>query len=92
MSTESVRLTVRLQPRSSRDEVVDWNDESALRVRVKAAPVKGAANEDLIQLLAKSLGVHKRDISLVAGATGRNKIVEIVGLSADDLRSRLTRL
>ncbi len=92
MSTESVRLTVRLQPRSSRDEVIDWNDEGALRVRVKAAPVKGAANEALIQLLAKTLGVPKRDICLVAGATGRNKIVEIIGLTADDLKSRLTHL
>lgn len=89
MPDGAVRITVRLQPRASRDEVVGWNDEGALRVRVKAAPVDGAANNALVQLLAKYLGVPRRDIKLISGATGRNKIVEIVGLTTDDLRNRL---
>ena len=57
--------------------MVGWNDEGALRVRVKAPPVDGAANAALIQLLAKRLGVAKSAITLITGATARNKIIEV---------------
>lgn len=75
------RISVRLQPRASRDEVLGWNDAGALRVRVKAPPVDGAANAALVNILAKQLGVAKSRVSLVSGATARNKIVEIEGVS-----------
>lgn len=75
------RITVRLQPRASRDEILGWNDEGTLRVRVMAPPVGGAANAALIRLLAKRLGVAKSNISLVSGVTARNKIVEIEGVT-----------
>jgi len=89
------RITVRLQPRASRDEVLGWqagqtsNDVDVLRVRVKAAPVDGAANAALIQLLAKHLGVPKSRVLLVSGAPARNKILEIEGVTAAELKSRL---
>jgi uncharacterized protein YggU (UPF0235/DUF167 family) len=72
-------------------EVVSSNEALVLRVRVKAAPVVGAANAALIQLLSKQLGLSKSKISLVAGATSRNKIVEIQDLSSSDIKSRLSR-
>jgi len=83
------RITIRLQPRASRDEIIGWNDERVLRVRVKAPPVDGAANTALVQLLAKSVGVPKSKVTLIAGATARNKVVEIDGLSSDELKKRL---
>ncbi|MDP6666771.1 MAG: DUF167 domain-containing protein [Dehalococcoidia bacterium] len=79
------RISIRLQPRASRDEVSGWNDEGALRVRVKAPPVDGAANTALIQLLAKRLGIARSNVSLVSGASSRSKTVEITGVSDDDL-------
>ena len=107
MPDKPARITVRLQPRASRDEVLDWQEvlgetgigtgstgkkcALALRVRVKAAPVDAAANAALIQLLAKQLGLSKSKISLVAGATSRNKIIEILELSPDEIKSRLSR-
>jgi uncharacterized protein YggU (UPF0235/DUF167 family) len=101
MPEKPARITVRLQPRASRDEVLGWqevpgevvssNEALVLRVRVKAAPVVGAANAALIQLLSKQLGLSKSKISLVAGATSRNKIVEIQDLSSSDIKSRLSR-
>jgi len=81
---------VRLQPRASRDEVLGWNEEGALRVRVKAPPVDGTANVALVQLLAKTIGVAKGKIMLVSGATARNKIIEIEGLTGEELKKRLT--
>jgi uncharacterized protein (TIGR00251 family) len=86
----SARITVRLQPRASRDEVLGWNEEGVLRVRVKAPPVDGAANVALVQLLAKVIGVSKGKITLVSGATARNKIVEIQGVTNEELKKRLT--
>lgn len=70
--------------------MVGWNDEGALRVRVKAPPVDGAANAALIQLLAKRLGVAKSAITLITGATARNKIIEVDGISDGELRRRLS--
>ncbi len=87
--TRKTRISVRLQPRASRDELLGWNEEGTLRVRVKAPPVDGAANAALIQLLAKRLGVAKNRVTLIAGATARNKIVEIEGVSEKELRNRL---
>jgi uncharacterized protein (TIGR00251 family) len=92
MSVGSVKITVRLQPRASRDEVLGWNEEGALRVRVKAPPVDGAANAALIVLLAKKLGVSKGKVMLISGATARNKIVEIKGVSIAELKTHFKRL
>lgn len=87
--TRKTKISVRLQPRASRDELLGWNEEGTLRVRVKAPPVDGAANAALIQLLAKRLGVAKNRVTLIAGATARNKVVEIEGVTDEELRKEL---
>ena len=84
------RISVRLQPRASRDELLGWNEEGALRVRVMAPPVGGAADAALIRLLARRLGVAKSRVSLISGTTARNKIVEIDGVTDAALR-KVTR-
>ena len=89
MTSITSRITVRLQPRASRDEILGLNEEGSLRARVKAPPVDGAANEALVQLLAKTLGIRKGSFTLVSGATARNKIIEVEGLTAVELRTRL---
>jgi uncharacterized protein (TIGR00251 family) len=82
-----VRINVRVIPRSSKN-VVEWED-GGLKVHLTAPPVDGAANAALIVLLARSLAVHKRDIQIVKGATGRSKIVEIKGISAETVERRV---
>lgn len=89
MSNGRARITIFIQPRASRDEILWLNEEGVLRVRVKAPPVDGAANEALVQLVAKKLGVRKDSVSLVSGATARNKVIEVEGLTSDELRSGL---
>ena len=84
--TRKSRIAVRLQPRASKDELIGWNEENVLRARVTAAPVGGAANAALIQLLAKRLGIAKSKISLISGATARNKVLEVEGVAEDELR------
>ena len=64
-------------------------DGDLLVVRVTAAPVDGAANEALVRVLAKALGLPRRDVVIVSGATSRTKIVEVAGLDVTEVRRRL---
>ncbi len=61
-----------------------------LKVRVRAQPVDGAANAALLALLAKALAVPRRDVNLARGSQSRLKMVEIEGLSDEDVRERLS--
>jgi uncharacterized protein YggU (UPF0235/DUF167 family) len=78
-----VTLVVRLTPRGGRDAIdgIERRDDGqcVLRVRVRAAPTEGEANDALITLLARTLGVPPRAVSLVAGATSRTKRIAIAG-------------
>lgn len=75
-----VRFGVHVQPRASRTELAGVHG-TALKVRLHAPPVEGAANEELVKFLAKSLGVARRAVRIVSGQTSRSKVVEIEGVS-----------
>jgi uncharacterized protein YggU (UPF0235/DUF167 family) len=60
----------------------------ALKVKLNAAPVDGAANDELVDLLAEWLGVAPRAVTIVQGAAARSKLVEVAGISADQVRRR----
>lgn len=83
-----VRFSVHVQPRASRSEVTGVHN-GALRVRVQAPPVDGAANEELVALLAGSLGVPRRSVRVVAGESARLKVVDVEGVAPADVE-RLT--
>ncbi len=87
---EGVRFSLHAKPRASRTKVVGVR-EGALDLAVAAPPVDGAANEEICSFLAGSLGVAKRDVQIVSGAAGRQKIVE-VARTGEDVRARLARL
>ena len=88
-SRKSVKISVRLQPKASREELRVWDEGGVFRVRVKEAPVDGAANAALVRLVAKHLGISRGAISIIHGATGRNKILKVEGLSARQIKNRL---
>ena len=71
-----MRYTVRVQPRSSRDEVVRKPDGS-LKVYMTAPPVDGKANEALTKLLAGEFGVAASRVRIVRGERSKDKVVEI---------------
>jgi hypothetical protein len=85
---KDLRFAVRLTPRGGVDKVEGVNEAGALMVRVASAPVGGAANTALIHLLAEELGVARGAVRLVAGATGRQKLVAVEGIAADELLAR----
>ena len=86
----TTRLNVRVTPRASKNAVEGFR-EGALIIRVTAPPVDSAANEAVITLLAAALGVAKRQLTIARGSTGRNKVIDIEGISQDQLISLLTR-
>ncbi|MFE0754447.1 DUF167 family protein [Inquilinus sp. NPDC058860] len=81
-----VRVTVRLTPRAGRNAVtgraVDADGAPLLKAAVTAVPERGAANEALIALLAKSWRLPKSALAVVGGATERTKLIEIDGDAA----------
>ncbi len=81
-------LRVRLTPRSARN-VIEGIQDGVVLARVAAAPVKGAANDALCQLLAQALRLPKTSISIQSGAAARVKSVEVNGIETDEALSRL---
>jgi uncharacterized protein (TIGR00251 family) len=74
-------LQVRVTPRAGKSGFAGLRD-GALIVKLAAAPVDGAANDELVALLAKALRIPKRDITIVSGERSRSKRVRIDGLDA----------
>jgi uncharacterized protein (TIGR00251 family) len=86
-----VRLMVRVQPRSSKNQVSGELD-GCLKIKLTAPPVEGEANQALIKFLSGFLGIPRQDIMIVRGETTHNKLIEISGVDEKWLRTRLEPL
>ncbi|MAT92485.1 MAG: hypothetical protein CME59_07780 [Halioglobus sp.] len=78
------RLETKVVPGASRSEIVGWLGNS-LKIRVAAAPEKGKANKAVIKLLSNRLGLNEDRISIVHGASSQRKVLEISGISEQQL-------
>jgi uncharacterized protein (TIGR00251 family) len=78
---ETSFVNVRVITRASRSEIAGWTGDT-LKVKLTSPPVDGAANAELIRLLAKTLGIARSDVTIVSGETSRNKRIKIDNLSA----------
>ena len=82
-------LSVRVQPRASRNEVAGWVGET-LKIRLAAPPVEGAANEACLAFLAKLLDLPPSRLAIIQGAHSRNKVIRITGLTKNEVHARLS--
>ena len=73
---DDLLISIRVQPKSSRDEIIGAYDD-ALKIRITAAPVDGKANSHLVKYLARTFGVAKSRVELISGDNSRNKRVRI---------------
>ncbi|WP_455370311.1 DUF167 domain-containing protein [Petrachloros mirabilis] len=87
-STDGAVLTVHVQPKASRTEYAGIHGD-ALKFRVSAPPVGGAANEELIRFLAQEFSIARSAIRLESGASGRHKRVRLQGVTAERVTARL---
>jgi hypothetical protein len=85
---EGLLLAIRVNPRSSRDEIAG-TQANALKIRLNAPPVDGKAIARLIRFLSERLGAPPSRIQIVRGQTRREKQVLVTGLRPEELRSRL---
>ena len=85
---EGVAIAVRVIPRAGRSGLAGTRG-GALLVRLQAPPVEGAANEELIEVLARALQVPKRAVTIVAGDRARQKRVRVAGIDAATAAERL---
>jgi len=84
---ESCRLEIKAVPNAPKSGVVGWLGE-ALKVRLHAPPADGKANGELCRFLAEALGLPKGAVTLGRGASSRQKVVEIAGISLEEVRGK----
>jgi len=84
----STRLQLRVAPGAARAQVVGRHG-GAWKVRVAAAPEGGKANDAVARLLAETLGLARRDVEIVSGHSGRDKIVALTGIDPEETERRL---
>jgi uncharacterized protein (TIGR00251 family) len=85
---QPVRLQVYIQPRACKSEIAGMHDD-VIKIRIAAPAIENAANLALIDFIAQHLGIAKRRVRLVSGATSRRKLLEIDGISADVIAASL---
>ena len=83
-----VRFAVRVQPRASRTEIAGVHGD-ALKIRLSAPPVDGAANDALVIFLTERFALPRHAVTIISGAQSRRKTVELIGISAAELRRML---
>ncbi len=84
-----VILSVHIQPRSAKTEYVGYYGENALKFRIAASPVKGAANNALCQFLSDQFGVPKNSVVIAAGLSSRQKRILLKGISVEQVKQIL---
>ena len=90
---DGIRLAVRVTPRAKKSglsgTVVGADGRASLSIRLAAPPVDGAANQALIEFLAKTIGVPRSAVRIVSGDTARHKILHVTGVSVEQASRRL---
>ncbi len=82
-------LAVRGTPRASRNQIVEVMADGTVRIRITAAPVEGEANAQLLAFLAEVLNVPKSRLEIVAGQTGRDKLISVLDMDAETAHKRI---
>lgn len=86
-TSEGVLLSVHVQPRAARTECVGLHGD-AVKIRVAAPPVEGAANEAVVRFVAEVMGLPLRDVVMQSGETGRQKHILLRGVSLPYVKER----
>ena len=82
-------LAVRVTPRASRNEIVEIQSDGTVKIHITAPAHEGKANDQLVEFLAEILGAPKTHIDIVAGAGGRDKLISVLNMNADEVHKRI---
>ena len=89
-NVDSIVFMVRVVPRASKSEIIGEH-AGVLKIRIASPPVNGAANAELIKLLALTFDVSKDAVEILSGKTSKTKRVKILGLQTNILTKILSR-
>lgn len=87
---ERLTITLHVQPRAKKTAIVGVHGD-ALKVKVSAPPVDGAANDELIAFFAKYFGVPKSRVEVKQGEQSRHKVLEVIGVTSSELTALLIK-
>ena len=87
-SDDGVSFAVKVHPRAKKNSITGELGD-ALKVSLTSPPIDGRANEGCIEFFAKLLKVPRSSVTIASGQTSRNKVIRVVGLSAEELRERI---
>jgi len=82
-------LAVRITPRASHNEIVELLEDGTIKMRLASPPSDGEANVALIEFLAEILGVPTSQLDIVAGSTGRDKLISVVDMDVETAHQRI---
>jgi uncharacterized protein (TIGR00251 family) len=88
MNRNRTTLTIQVQPRAKRSEVLGFVD-GILRLKVSAPPIEGKANKEVVSFLGDVLDIAKSNIDIERGHTSKTKVIAISGLNRDQIYERL---
>lgn len=82
-------LAVRVTPRASKNKIVEVLSDWTVKIHLAAPPVDGEANEQLVAFLAEVLSVPKSRLEIVAGATGRDKLISVLDMDVATVQKKI---
>ncbi|MGE5073095.1 MAG: DUF167 domain-containing protein [Anaerolineae bacterium] len=82
-------IAVRVTPRASRNKIVEVLEDGTIKIHIAAPPVDGEANEKLINFLAEVLNIPKSRLEIVAGQSGRDKLIAVLDMDAETVHKRI---
>jgi len=82
-------LAVRVTPRASRNKIAEVMSDGVVKIHIAAPPVDGEANEQLLSFLSEILKVPKSRIEIVAGVSGRDKLISVLDMDAEAVHKRI---
>lgn len=82
-------LAVRVTPRASRNQITGVLNDGTIKVHLAAQPSDGEANVELVEYLAQVLGVPKSRVEIVAGSTGRDKLISVLDMDVETAHQRV---
>ncbi len=87
----SAAITVRVTPRTAKNEIHDILDDGTVKIRLTAPPVEGKANKELIKFLSSVLDIPPSSIEILAGQTSHDKLVSILNLRSEEVQLRILK-
>jgi uncharacterized protein len=82
-------LAVRITPRASRNQIVGALHDGTIKIRIAAPLDEQQANSELVEFLSEILGIGKSRIEVVAGATGRDKLISVLDIDSETLHKKI---